>query len=499
MTFELVAGPATVQIEGHQVAVASLPLDVSPSGHTTTRSWRGVAGATGARLTSSFITVQPDTGGSGRSLGVVASGKERVDEILVDSPVAAAPVRSFRIPHLVRFEGDDEVAISGEEDFGEELHLVLTPIVDGPMQAPVLAVPPLPGKAALPPQLTGGSLSGSLFTVPDVAGARFRITLVKGDAPDDFEEQVFSHGDVTMYAAPMPVGLHVDGPDGTELFALQGPVSGTTTVDVTAAMRRHLSAAAAGGVGGEPVTAAITVRSDVVGTAWVRWACDGEVIERSLDRRLTLEISGAPARIALPAPHPGRAATRTVADVTVAHHGMAIHPISDAIPEADAGLGGPVVRDVAVVRALPPGALRGHHLTRVCVIGWPVAETDLTLEVLGTTATVQGLAAPVDRAPPSQVWFDLGAPLLVDGPVELRLTATRGAFGWVAAPEPLVRVAIAARPRGEKVTVGGHTVALTGVETVETGVALSGPHGWAVASDQLCTVSISNGVMEFAP
>jgi hypothetical protein len=489
-------GAVGLSIEG----AFSLPLGPSPelpsSGRTETATWRAVAGSTGARLAASTVTVTPDTSSTGRSLGVVVGARKSVTEIVVQSPEPRAPLRALRIPGLRRHEGDRRPGVEGTGDLPTSHHLVLTPL-DGPVVAPAVAVPALPGQRALPAQLTGGSLSGSLYTVPDVIGRRFRVTLVRGDSPEDFEPQVIDHGDVTMFAAPMPVGLHVEGPDGAELFALAGPLRSAATVDVRAALARHLDAAFAAG-GTDPVPARLTLRSDVVGGADVAWSVVGGVVERALPDRVTVEVAGSPTVIALPAPHPGRAADRTVADVTVRHSGMAIHPVSDPLPTADGGLGGPTVRDSAVTRALPPGALQGLRLRRVGVVGWARGTTDLTLEVLGTSASARDLAPPPAREAPAVVWFDLPE-LAVDRPVELRLTATRGAFGWVAAPQPLVRLAVAAPPEGQHVTVGGLDLALTGPETVATGVALLGTDGWAVTTDQLCTVSVARAVMEFPP
>jgi hypothetical protein len=446
------------------------------------------------RVTSSTVSSFPSPGGSGRSLGVVAAAKEAVTSIVVESPAPGVLVRSLRVPDLVRHDGEDRHPVASSGDLAG-FRLVLTPIVGGQDQAPVVAVPALAARKALPAQLTGGSLSGSLFSLPDVAGAKFRVTLVDGDAPEDFDRQTISHGDVVMYAAPSPVGLHIDGPDGAELFAMTGPITSGVTTDVKAALQRHLNAT----VGEDPLAARVTLRSDVVGSASVLWTTSGGVIERAVEGRISVDTTGDPARLDLPPPHPGRTPTRTVADVTVTHNGMALHPISDPMPIADAGVGGPTVRDLAVVRVLAPEALRDQQLTRVGVVGWPLADCDLSMTVLGRTVSMTGLPAPTARREATLVWFDLGDPLLVDAPIELSLTATRGAFGWIADPDPLVRVAVAVSPAGEQVTVGGCLVDLTGDETVVTGAELAGTDGWDVATDQFCTVSLANAVMEFEP
>ena len=146
------------------------------------------------------------------------------------------------------------------------------------------------------------------------------------------------------------------------------------------------------------------------------------------------------------------------------------------------------LRELVRARVGDPRGLR----VRAC------GDTDLTLTVLGQTATVTGLAAPTDREPASLVWFDVGE-LFVDAPIELALTATRGAFGWIADPDPIVRLAVSTTPAAERVAVGGAPIDLTGDETVLIGLALAGTDRWDVETDQFCTVSMANAVMEFAP
>lgn len=478
--------------------VLAEPVDVTPAGRPQSISWRGVAGATGARIDRARVTVHPTTSGVGRRLGVAAAGRADVTEIDVVSPEPGTLVRSITIADLrVHEAGRDEPRRVRTEGLGS-FRLVLAPNVNGAVQAPTIAVPALPARNALPAQLTGGSLTGSVLSLPDVAGDRFRVTVVTGEAPDSFVPERISHGDVVIHAAPGPVGLHVDGPDGSELYARGGPIIARETVDVTAALQRHLAAAATD-LGGpsDSLTATITVRSDHRGQASINLDVSG-VIERTIGERLRVECTGEPVMIAVPAPDPGRVARHTVADITVTHHGAALHPLSDPLPTTDADLGGPVVGDTAVVRSLPPQALAGERLVRVGIVGWARRGCDLSLRVLGHTATVTDIPAPAGRSEPSVIWFELPDPILVDAPMELALTATRGAFGWIAAPDPLARLAVAAEPGGKAVAVGGHTVTLTGPETTVAGAVLDGTGHWSVATDQFCAISIANAVMEFA-
>lgn len=482
---------AVVQAAGFHVLPS--PVEVAPSGRVVSLQWRPVQGATGVRVLTSTASVHPVTTGTGRNLGLVAAAKDEVQSITLNSPAPGSLLRALRIPSFYRHEGADAVRIRTQGDLGGR-RLVLTPIVGGSELAPVIAVPHLGKKKALPAQLTGGALSGELFTVPDLAGDRFKVTLVDGDAPEDFDPQTISHGDVVWYSAPGPVGLHIDDPGGRELYAIGGPVVAATTVDVRAALERHLNPVVTSG----PAVASLTVRSDVTGSASIVWQTDG-IIERSIEGRLSIDVLGGSSSIVIPPPHPGRAPRFTRGDVAVEHHGIALHPISDPPPQTDAGLGGPAVRDEPVVRELPPEALRGMQLARVAVFGWAQGETDLSLTVLGSTTSVESLSAPTDRTAPATVWFEFEPPLDVEEPLDIALTATRGGFAWIADPEPLVQLAVITTPTGEKVAVGGTEVELTDSETVASGVMLAGTDHWTVATDQFCTVTVSNAVMEFLP
>lgn len=497
------AGAEVAVTAGIDVAVAGValaePVELTPDGYQRTASWRGVAGATGVRIDRARLTVDPTTSGVGRSLGVAAAAHGEVTAIDVVSPEPGTLVRSLTIADLlVHEEGRDEPRRVDAEGLGG-FRLVVAPVVGGAVQAPTIAVPELGASNALPAQLTGGSLSGAVLSLPDLAGDRFWVTVVTGDAPQDFVAALVSHGDVVLHAAPGPVGLHVDGPDTSELYSRAGALTGTEVVDVTAALQRHLGAAA-GQLGGpdDTLAATVTVRADRRGAASVHLFVAG-VVERRVEERLTAEATGSPVTIALPPPHPGRPAQRTVADITVIHHGAALHPLSDPLPTADAGLGGEVVADGAVIRVLPPQALAGEQLLRVGVVGLPLTDCDLSLAVLGTTAAVSGLAAAVGRTAPTVVWFEFASALIVEAPIELALTATRGTFGWVADPQPLVRLAVAADPVGRLVTVGGGDLTLTGAETTAAATVLSGTDAWTVVTDQFCTVSLANTLLEFGP
>lgn len=467
------------------------PTTISPAGHVLPTSWRPVAGATGARVASALLTVEPVTAGSGRDVGVVAPAQDPTTGVTVTPPDARVPTRALTVPALRSAPDDAALPLSAD------LHLVV-------QQAgvPVVAVPPLPGDHYLPDQLTGGALSGSLLTLPDLLGP-LTLTVAEGRTLDELTARSFAHGDVRLRVAPMPVGLHVLGPGGDEQLLVPGPLRSTVTHELAPALRRHLSAevVAPGG------TATVTLRADAAGEAHVRLDVRDLVVERVVEGRPTVRCEGVPTSVPRPGVAPGRAPTRTRADVTVTHHGAALHPASDPLPTVDAGVGGVAVRDHPVTRRVAATALAGERVVQVGVVGWPHGETDLALSLRGagpdeTARTVTALPAADGRGAPVVVWFVLARPGDVDGPVDVTLRATRGTFRWFADPAasgPAVRLAVAAPAEGAVVVVGGVRVTLTGPETHVAGAALTGTDGWAVATDQLCTVALSGAVMEFAP
>jgi len=484
----LVAPPTYVTVVADVALLVEAPQEVPPTGLVLTTPWRPVAGATGARVGSALLTVSPELSGTGRDAGVVAPGKDPTRAIHVHPSDARVPTRALTIPGLRSAPEGEPVRGA----LGDDLHVVVR---QGGQ--PVVAVPPLPAVGYAPAQLPGGSMSGDVLVLPDLVGD-LTVSVATGRSLDQLRDVDVRHDDVRLRAAPMPVGLHVVGPDGDEQLALSGPVRSTLTHDLAPALQRHLAAAVVG-TGTSGGTAPVTLRSDVVGSARVMLDVRDVVVERAVPGRLTVESEGVPTSIALPGPHPGRAPVRTRADVTVTHHGAALHPASDAVPSTDADVGGVVVRDAPVVRRLAAATLAGTSLVRVAVVGWAHGETELSLTVAGRACPTTALPGASGRTAPAVVWFDVGDPLPADGPLELALRATRGAFRWYAAPDPAVRLAVAATPAGTHVTVGGVRIALTGATTHVAAVSLAGTDSWTVTTDQLCSVALSSAVLEFAP
>lgn len=489
------AAPAWVVVE---------PVEIGAAGRTMTQAWTKVEGTTRMRLNTSLLHLRPADDPLGRDTEKVASAGDRVTELVVEVSPSGALARSVRIPALVVHHNSSDISVDSLSDLkAANLRLSVAAASGGPFGAPIHTVPALPQRNAIPEQLGGASFHGNVLHLPDVVADSLLITVVDSDDPADFEPLMFSHGDVRVFRAPSPIGLSVVGPDGQEQFALPGSFTDATSADLTAVMKRYLGNLPADA----PPSASIRIEVDTVGELSTCWSTTGEVLERPIEERLSVSAEGIPTQVVLPPPVPAVPAIRTITNLTVLHLGMELHPVSDPLPDAGASLTGPVVSDTTVVRALPPDALVGHEIKRIAVLGWPMSDTDLRLEVLGATATVAGLAAPNKRERPAIIWFDINDPPTVDGPVEISLTAPRGSFAWVAGPEPLVRVAVGSPPEGKSVSVGGIQVDLVGEETFLAGVHLAGPPGapsggsspvgWPVETNQFAEVRLSNTNVEY--
>ena len=73
---------------------------ITPQGIQLTTPWRAVTGATGARVGSAVLTVDPVTHGPGRDVGTVAPGGDAVQNITVRPPNPAVPTRGLTVPGL---------------------------------------------------------------------------------------------------------------------------------------------------------------------------------------------------------------------------------------------------------------------------------------------------------------------------------------------------------------------------------------------------------------
>jgi hypothetical protein len=240
-------------------------IDVSPAGIPIRVQWAPLAGATDVEVTSSSVTIGPavriETLGS---LPLSTNGDQRV--------VSVPAGKRLRSLTLSGFKTDDSAEAVAEADLSARGRR-LAVIVDsgGEVPAPQHSVPAIGRRNLMPPMLTGASLSGRVLSLPDVGGARVRLTLVSGDAPEDFTSHPMSLDSVTGVAAVLPRDLELLEPDGTTvLWAFPGEMAPGTEpqiVDLSLSVRKLATAAIKAD---QPLDFTYTLKSS--NTARVRFA-----------------------------------------------------------------------------------------------------------------------------------------------------------------------------------------------------------------------------------
>jgi hypothetical protein len=101
------------------------------------------------------------------------------------------------------------------------------------------------------------------------------------------------------------------------------------------------------------------------------------------------------------------------------------------------------------------------------------------------------------------IWVTLPQAEPVSGPVAVAVTATRGRLLWVAAPDPLVGIAVHdPDPGGRPVRIGADTVALDGAEVSLPAhpfapATFTGADGPRVDSECWCEVTVRNVVLRY--
>ncbi len=513
----LVAEPVeTVQVVGLPTLLATWSVDSQGAGFDV--SWPDISGATAVEVDAASLTVYPLAGGSsGRSLGTLVGALEGT-EAVVTVPDGPVPLRSLHLEGLEVFDGD-WLAVRDGGDLPDGWRVAVSvPQGDG-FSAPAFAVPPLDlNRGVIPSMLAGGSLEDRVLRLPDVDAARVRLQVLSGDFPDGLQPRQFRVDSISARAAPEPVDLEAVDASGQTVWRQRGRLAAPTTIDLRAPLKRALEAAIAAGDG--PRTT-ITVKSGKPGqvrTAGV--AAAGRVLRRFTDK-VVAECDGDDAPLPLPAPPlDTRAPARAAGDVVIRHRGLRLHPLSDAVPDRPGDLRGPVLAgNAAVVRVLPPQALRGETLRRIGLVAVvrDLAELSIrVLEVVGDqpagplgTAHATTTVEPVDgfaAARPRVVWVELPDPLNVDRSIAVEASVAAGRIHWVALDDgaPRIRFAVTcADPAGETIRFAGHTLELTGPRTqlLRQDLAPAAFRGVppVVSTDQFCDVVVTNLTLEYTP
>lgn len=456
----------------------------------------------------------------GYSLGELPAKLSADNSELVLTVPAGRHLRTAHLANL-KSEGAD---LSSEQQLrqAERRLAVSTRDPRGGWAAPVASVPHVDRRKQLPASLTGASYSGNALRLPDLLGS-LRLTVVDGETPDKFTAHPMSVGTVVGWAAPTPVDLTLTSPDGTVLWNFPGalPTGAATSADVTVALTAALEALREAG---QPISGALQLSAKFPAKVGLRVnRVRGEFV-RALPGTTSVALAGEPLGIPVATPLPPARPTSVVADVTVKYAGARLADVSDPLP-APGAQSGVVVRQQPVRRTLPPLALRGETVTRIGLVGYCPEPTDLLVRLVpatpavptqagaGPTGPALGTPGNAKQAPARNsavIWVDLPAPVTVEQPVAVEVSAGTGTLHWVAAPEPLVRIVVRdPDPGGRPILLGAVpllTISQTETRTVranlpatawEPGAAgeLIGP---ALASALFCTVEITDAELRYA-
>ncbi|HEY1175951.1 MAG TPA: hypothetical protein VGF17_07310 [Phytomonospora sp.] len=497
MTVFTVAG----EVSARDVGVLGTPVDVG-AGHDLGYDWAPVPGADTVEITSAGLTVTSAPGEESLSLPVTADG-----DGLIVTPPAHVDVKTLTLVGLYRLEGEDRITVRSQADLAGRLAVRVEPATGGGFAAPAYSVPPVWGHDLIPTTLTGASMSYSphpaLRLPPEVRAKRLRLSLVTGDTPEEFEERPFGLDRIQGLLVRPPRDLTVTGPDGTKVLDVPGetPAGRRLDVDLAPEARKILSAALADGL---PLKGAFTVR----GAAGSLVRLSGGKIRGDLIRSFP-GVRGTTLRgeTAVAADFAATVPQDVRGDLTAAYLGLRVlTELSDGFPAQQGGISGPVLAPErpAVARAFPPAGIGPHPLALVGLIGRATGDCAVTLTVTRSDGEALGPAAQAAIPATERVcvtWIALPAPLAVNEPAAVTVTATRGRFLWAAGERPWARLVVAdPAPPPTPITLGATVLATVDADGIHLPAHPLPPllaAGAPLASDLFVQVDLSDVVMRY--
>jgi hypothetical protein len=494
-------------------------VTIPTTGQEFTVAWRSVAGATGVEVAAAQLVLHAAPAGSVRRAPTVAGAASDVNAIEVTLPGGERTVRSLTLNGFTRPGEAEPIQIRDAGDLDGRLSVAVVDAGSGQAGAPVHVVPAIPRRGEVPQQLGGASFHGRVLALPDLRAAKLQVTRVHNEFPEDFDRQLFSVASIDAALAPYPEALTVAGPDGATLFSRPGPLGPAVSpvvVDLRVPLELVLTAAVQAGT---ELTATFTVRADVEGDVRTDGIAAAGAVVRAVTESIAVDLTGLPRPLVLGgAGLDRRAPVAVTADVTITYGGLRLHELSATVPSGAGGIGGPVVGADPVLVRFPPQALAGERIARIGLVGRPVGDTDLSVRLVRTAGGAVGGAAgepfgapgvlsiPPDVAlgSPSVAWVALPEPVEIVPPAGVTVSATRGAFRWVADPEPLVLLAVVdADPGGRPIRIGSTDLAVTQAKQTHTGFALA-PDTFAgaapvVSSALFAAVHFAHLTLRYAP
>ncbi len=471
----------------------SYEYEVGPPGYEHAIRWNPVPGADRAEVAEASIEIGPVSTIDHENLGEMLA--EFKGGHLVVSTASPRFITKLKLDGLQYLDGGDWIDLRSRNDLGYSGPRLVVSIPDGAGGwTPLYAVPEVSARNVLPAMFLGASFSSGVLVMPgDFAVEKMRISLVKEEYPEDFEVlsiQLAGGSGVTGWAARLPRDLTLTDPQENVSWSFPGdmaPRSPRARVDLRAGLEGAMNAALPAG---DPPEAVFSLMSAVPARARAAaGACRGALL-RNFPGVLTTKISGLPAAMNFDEtlsenPLAGERSTPAKGDFVVRYDGLRILPsVSDELPAGDGGVGGSIVTESPVLRALPPAGWGDLPPARVGLIGRASEPCDLSVclkEKRGAEAGASlgppGAATLTESDRIGVVWIDFPeGTSFPTGPTFLSVEATRGTFLWAADPDPLIRLAVRdPDPGGRPLFLDGKELLLVDeAERVEQGFTFPG-------------------------
>lgn len=446
-------------------------IGVNPTGHQFDVHWPTIAGASAIELEEASIAVSANHNGFGPSLGPF-SGQSETKEFDITLPGPPRVIRSLALTGFKVEQGGEFKSVTGESGLGAAR--IAAAIFEGnQFGAPVVTVPPVWRREAIPALLTGGTFSNSTFRVPDLFTNKLRLMVIEGNVPEEFPQIRFSVSSVIVYTAPYPLDVEMLNAEGSPVWGLPGPFRESATIDLKQAITQELDKAVKAN---DPLDTHVTLKSSVEGTVFHFGLHTKGKVVRSFDEKVKLSLEGDRQSLNLPDPRLDDTTPHQVtADVTLKHKGMRLHHLSDEIPDRRGNLEGPVVGVDPVLRHWPEHAFLSETILKLGLYGHAPEPSEISARLMavsqdGGVTALNGEWGSATIAPsgsiPELVWIELPDYGQIEQPVALEVKSTKGRFYWIGNESPIVRIAVAHSPEPEdKIEIGATALGFTGMES----------------------------------
>jgi hypothetical protein len=410
-----------------------IEIPIEKPGHSLPLTWTAVPGCTTAELTVARIEL-------------AASGVERPIATNITLNNLGRIIDLDGMAHVVKIvlkkpttvTGTDTVtALTTSADLqNNSLRFVVAADLGDGQMTPCLCSPGLGTRGSLPPALRTMSFDAGVLSFDALTTRTIRFSLVRGNAPEEFEEIQIDLGSISVIGLSGPVDCTVKSVSGTTIWSYPDELplnNAKYTIDLRQAFEADLAAALKAGA---PLVSGVTISGESGLIKLWQPAFTG-ALKRSVPGITRVELCGEavglPSFDQLPAEQP----THVTGDLAVSYNGIRLcSDLCDHIPPGPT-INGSVVGNQPVICPLPANALQGLPLARIGLIGRAPVTCELALSIvelvngtpvrtlaIETTQTIQA----ADRC--GLYWIDLDRIQYNVPQIGIAVRAVRGRFLW---------------------------------------------------------------------